>query len=270
MTAAMDERSAMRARGDAAQRLVVALDVPDLAGALALVGRIGPGVQWYKVGLELFSAAGPDAVRALVERGRSVFLDLKLHDIPTTVARAARQAARLGAELIDLHTVAGEEAMRAAAESVAEAARGGARPLLLGVTVLTSAQHLDPGAAPLDPAGLVRAAAARAEAARAAGLDGVVAPAAALAEIRARCGAAFPVLTPGIRPAGAAAGDQRWTATPAEALRAGARWLVVGRPVTGAPDPARAAGAILDEIARAAAETGAPHPAAGEAPPRTP
>jgi len=239
----------------AADRLVIALDVPDLREALALAARIGPEVLWYKVGLELFSAAGPEAVRALVGEGRRVFLDLKLHDIPTTVARAARQGARLGAELIDLHTAAGEEAMRAAALAVREAEpEEGKRPKLLGVTVLTSAQRLDPGADRLDPAGLVRAAAARAEAARAAGLDGVVAPAAALEEIRARCGAGFPVLTPGIRPAGAARADQRWTATPAEALRAGARWLVVGRPVTGAPEPARAAAAILEEIARAAGE----------------
>ncbi|MFH1143849.1 MAG: orotidine-5'-phosphate decarboxylase [Candidatus Eisenbacteria bacterium] len=231
-----------------ADRLIIALDFPGLAEALALVERTGPEVLWYKVGLELFSAAGPEAVRALIGRGKQVFLDLKLHDIPNTVARAAGHAATLGVELIDLHVAAGESAMRAAAGAVREATTDGRRPKLLGVTVLTSAVRADPLGDPLDEQGLARTAAERAEAARAAGLDGVVAPARAISEIRRRCGDEFLILTPGIRPAGAARGDQRWTATPAEAVRAGARWIVVGRPIIAAPDPAEAARRILQEM----------------------
>ena len=251
----------------ASDRLVIALDYPGLAEALAFVRRAGPAVLWYKVGLELFTAAGPEAVRALTGEGKRVFLDLKLHDIPNTVARAARQAAVLGADLLDVHVAAGEEAMRAAVSAVREAAPAGRAPLLLGVTVLTSAQRVDAGGEPLDPAGLVTAVVERAQRAQAAGLDGVVAPAAAIAEIGRSCGPGFPILTPGIRPAGAARGDQRWTATPGEALRAGARWIVVGRPITAAADPAGAAGEILAELDRAAAVLpeagGRPDPAPG-------
>ena len=230
----------------AKDRLVIALDYPNLADALALVKRAGPEVLWYKVGLELFTVAGTEAVRALTGEGKRVFLDLKLHDIPNTVARAAARAASLGVSLIDLHIAAGEEAMRMAAGAVRDAVPAGEAPLLLGVTVLTSAKRADSGAE-MDADALMAEVAARALRAKQCGLGGVVAPVTALPAIQSLC-PGFPVLTPGIRPAGAAKGDQQWTATPAQAVRAGARWLVVGRPITGAPDPAQAAREILAEM----------------------
>jgi orotidine-5'-phosphate decarboxylase len=228
------------------EQLIVALDVPGLPEARALLARLGPEILWYKIGLELFTVAGPEAVRAVKGEGKKVFLDLKLHDIPNTVARAITRGVALGADLIDMHVVAGDEAMRAAAAAVRE----GAPPeacRVLGVTVLTSAKQLD-GAGPLSSGGLVHEVVRRATAARAAGLDGVVCPATATAVVRESCGPDFLVLNPGIRPAGAARGDQQWIATPAAAIRAGARWLVVGRPITADPDPAAAARALLDEV----------------------
>jgi orotidine-5'-phosphate decarboxylase len=225
---------------DPREQLIVALDAPGLVEARSLLARLGDSVLWYKIGLELFTAAGPEAVRAVKGEGKRVFLDLKLHDIPNTVARAAARGAALGADLVDVHVAAGAEALRAAADAVRE----GAPPQacrLLGVTVLTSA-------AGLTADGLLDEVLRRAETARAAGLDGVVCPAAATPDVRRRCGDSFLVLNPGIRPAGAARGDQQWVATPAAAVRAGARWLVVGRPITAQPDPAAAARAILEEL----------------------
>ncbi|MCK4412159.1 MAG: orotidine-5'-phosphate decarboxylase [Candidatus Eisenbacteria sp.] len=229
-------------------QLIVALDTGDLSAALDMVRRLGDEVAWYKVGLQLFSAAGPSAVRTLRREGKRVFLDLKLHDIPNTVTQAALQGADLGADLIDLHVAAGAEAMRAAAEALQARYRDRERPRLLGVTVLTSLRRLaDQGE--LSPAGLVEAVVARALEAQAAGLDGVVAPAPAAAEVRRRCGAAFRLLTPGIRPSGAERADQQWIATPQSARAAGADWIVVGRPITAAPDPVAAAREILGALA---------------------
>jgi len=234
---------------DARDRLVVALDVGSAAEAESWVARLGDAVLWYKVGLELFIAAGPELVTRLKAQGKHLFLDLKLHDIPNTVARAAWRAAQLGVDLIDLHVTAGEEALRAAAERVREACPAAARPRLLGVTVLTSTRSL--AGEPLTAAELAAEAGRRAARAAAAGLDGVVAPVSAAEAVRAAGGADFLLLTPGIRPRGAARGDQQWIATPAEAVRAGARWLVVGRPITAAADPLRAVQTILAEMEQA-------------------
>jgi orotidine-5'-phosphate decarboxylase len=231
---------------DPREHLIVALDLPGLTEARALVARLGSDVLWYKIGLELFTAAGPEAVRAVKGEGKRVFLDLKLHDIPNTVARAVARGAALGADLVDMHVSAGEEAMRAAAAALRE----GPDPVacrILGVTVLTSAKRLD-ATGPLSAEALVEEVVRRAEAARAAGLDGVVCPATATAAVRERCGPDFALLNPGIRPAGAALQDQQWVGTPGAALRAGARWLVVGRPVTAAPDPVAAARELLDQV----------------------
>jgi orotidine-5'-phosphate decarboxylase len=229
---------------DPREHLIVALDVPGLPEMCALVARLGTDVLWYKIGLELFTAAGPEAVRVAKGEGKKVFLDLKLHDIPNTVARAVTRGAALGADLVDMHVVAGEEAMRAAAEALRAAAP---ESRILGVTVLTSAKRLE-GAAALSAEALVEEVVRRAGAARDAGLDGVVCPVAATGAVRARCGDDFAILNPGIRPVGSARGDQQWIATPAAAIRAGARWLVVGRPITGEPDPAAAARGVLEEI----------------------
>ncbi len=238
-------------RDEAVRRLVVALDTPSreqaLAWARALAGRIG----LVKVGLELFTAAGPALVEELTALGVPVFLDLKLHDIPNTVERAARTCARLGVRLLTVHA-AGGAAMLAAAATGAAAGTSGDRPQVLAVTVLTS---LDDAA--LEELGIPGGAAARvlrwAELAHRSGCDGVVCSPHELAELRRRLGAGFVLLAPGIRPAGAAAGDQRRVATPAAAIAAGATYIVVGRPITGAPDPVAAAEAIIDELAGAGA-----------------
>jgi len=234
---------------DPRDTLILALDVGGLNEARALVDRLGDEVWWYKVGLELFASSGPEAVRMLKARGKRVFVDLKLHDIPNTVSRAAGQLVGLGADLLDLHVAAGTEAMSLAAAAVKLASGDGPRPRVIGVTVLTSAGTLGPGGAPLTPEALAREVAERAAAAREAGLDGVVCPASAMAEVRRRCGDDFLLLVPGIRPLGSARGDQRWVATPGEAVAAGARWIVVGRPIHGTQDPPAAAREILAEMA---------------------
>jgi orotidine-5'-phosphate decarboxylase len=238
-------------RFDPREQLIVALDVPSQDAALALVERLGDEVLWYKVGLELFGAAGPPMVTALKQAGKRVFLDLKLHDIPNTVARAVACLAGLGADLIDLHTVAGSAAMEAAARALREACPSEPRPQLIGVTVLTSTRELAGSSGPAAAEAVTAEVLRRATAAQAAGLDGVVAPAVALAEIRRRCGEGLAVVTPGIRPAGAATQDQRWIATPASAVAAGARWIVIGRPISAAPDPPAAARAVRAEMAAA-------------------
>jgi len=237
-------------RSEAVRRLVVAFDTASreqaVAWAAALAGRVGMA----KVGLELFTAAGPEVVREIAARGLPVFLDLKLHDIPNTVERAARTAAALGATLLTVHAGGGRD-MLAAAVKGAAAGAGGERPRVLAVTVLTS---LDDAA--LDELGLPGGAAARvvawAELARRAGCDGVVCSPRELGELRRRLGPGFILLAPGIRPAGEAAGDQRRVATPAAAVADGADFIVVGRPITGAPDAVAAAAAIVEQM------TGAP------------
>jgi orotidine-5'-phosphate decarboxylase len=221
-----------------------AIDTPDKARAAALARALG-GVVNLKLGLEFFVANGPAAVRD-VAGDAPLFLDLKLHDIPNTVAGAVRSAAALEPLLLTLHAGGGAAMMRAAAEAATQA-QGRRRMKLLGVTVLTSLDDSDLAATgQRGPAGeQVRRLALLA---RDSGLDGVVCAPQEVAMLRQACGAGFLLVVPGIRPAGAAAGDQKRVMGPREALAAGADYLVIGRPITAAPDPAAAARAILAEI----------------------
>jgi orotidine-5'-phosphate decarboxylase len=232
---------------EARKRLIVALDVPDAASALDLVGQLEKNCQWFKVGLELFTAAGAAVIEPLVARGHSVFLDLKFYDIPNTVAGAVRSASALGVKMMTLHA-SGGPLMLAAARGALEGIEN--PPELLAVTVLTSIdQHQ------MTAVGLERSPASQVEVlARmglGAGVRGFVCSPQEVANLRAITGPEGVLVVPGIRPAEAAIGDQKRIATPAEALRQGASYLVVGRPITQAPDPAEAAEAILKEMAEA-------------------
>ena len=232
---------------EARKRLIVALDVPDAASAAVLVGQLEKTCQWFKIGLELFVAAGPAVVEPLVARGHSVFLDLKLHDIPNTVASSVRSAAALGVQMMTLHAAGGPvmlSAARAALDGIANP------PELLAVTVLTSMDQAQMKAIGLNhsPADQVEL---LARMGMEAGIRGFVCSPQEVANLRALTGPEALLVTPGIRPAGAATGDQKRIATPTEALRQGASFLVVGRPITQAPDPAEAAEAILKEMAEA-------------------
>lgn len=227
-------------------RIVVALDYASARPALELARRLDPLQCRLKVGKELFTAAGPDLVRQLVDVGFGVFLDLKYHDIPNTVASACRAAADLGVWMVNVHASGGEKMLRAAREAI-DAAAGGSRPLLIAVTVLTSMTREDLASIGLDVE--PREQALRlARLSAACGLDGVVCSAQEAAEIKAACGTGFRCITPGIRPAGSDAGDQKRIMTPAAALAAGADDLVIGRPITAADDPAAALAAIVREI----------------------
>jgi orotidine-5'-phosphate decarboxylase len=227
------------------ERLIVALDAADAAAARRLVGALAGRVGMFKVGSQLFTAAGPGFVRELVERGEPVFLDLKFHDIPNTVAGAVESAVRLGVSLLDAHALGGAAVLRAAAR-----ARAGTEARLLAITILTSHDAATLGEIGL-AGGLDDAVLRLALLARESGTDGVVASPREVAAIRAACGPGFLIVTPGIRPSGAVAHDQARAATPAAALAAGADYIVVGRPITEAADPAAAAAAIVDELARA-------------------
>jgi orotidine-5'-phosphate decarboxylase len=224
-------------------RLIVALDTPDAAEARRLVERIDESATFYKVGMELAYGGGLELVPELVQAGKQVFLDLKLHDIPNTVERATAQAARLGASFLTVHAY--PQTMRAAV-----AGARGSPTRILAVTVLTSYDDADLSEA-CYRLGVVETVRRRAEQAAALGVDGLVASAAEAAMVRQTVGAGLLLVTPGIRPAGAASGDQKRVATPAAAIRSGADYLVVGRPVTEAPDPRAAAEAIVKEIGAA-------------------
>ncbi|MHB1186357.1 orotidine-5'-phosphate decarboxylase [Thiobacillus sp.] len=214
-------------------KIIVALDYADATSAVALVERLDPALCRLKVGKELFTVAGPDLVRALVARGFDVFLDLKFHDIPNTVAAACRAAAGLGVWMVNVHASGGRRMMTAAQETLAELPQ---RPLLIAVTVLTSMSAVDLGEVGISdaPADQVLRLARLAQACK---LDGVVCSAQEAAMLRADLGEGFRRVTPGIRPAGTEAGDQRRVMTPMEALHAGATDLVIGRPITAADDP---------------------------------
>jgi orotidine-5'-phosphate decarboxylase len=228
----------------------VALDVEGLAQAEALMDRLDGVITRYKIGNQLFTASGPAAVEAVQKRGAEVFLDLKFHDIPNTVAGAAREAARMGVFMFDVHASGGRAMMRAAAEGAAAAARERKvrRPLAIAVTVLTSLDRRtlqrELGVAASVEGHVLRLC----DLAREAGLDGCVASPNEISAIRNGLGRDWVIVTPGVRPAGAALDDQSRVATPGDAARAGAHFLVVGRPITAAPDPARAAQAILAEL----------------------
>jgi orotidine-5'-phosphate decarboxylase len=234
---------------DPADRIILALDRPDAAAALALAGAI-PALRWVKVGLELFSAAGPSVVAELRDQGLSVFLDLKFHDIPATMAGACRSAARLGAALITLQACAGSEALAAAQAGAIEgaAAAGLAPPTLLAVTVLTS-WPADRFAAELAISETMPSYVERlASLAATAGIGGCVCSPLEVAALRQAHPEPFALVTPGIRPAGTAAGDQARVMTPAEAIAAGASQLVIGRPISAAADPAAAFAACCGEL----------------------
>jgi orotidine-5'-phosphate decarboxylase len=215
------------------RRVIVPLDFPDASAALALAARLEPGLCRVKVGKELFTAAGPEVVAKLQERGFDVFLDLKYHDIPNTVAGACRAAARLGVWMLNVHASGGEAMLRAAREAVDSAPK---RPLLIGVTILTSLADADLARIGFRGTGaqnVERLAAL----ARDCGLDGIVCSAQEAPAMRAAHGAAFKLVTPGIRLEASAADDQSRTVTPVEAVRLGADYLVIGRPITQSRDP---------------------------------
>jgi orotidine-5'-phosphate decarboxylase len=231
----------------ARNRLIVALDVPDANAAIALVNRLDGVCTWFKVGLELFVAAGPSVLEPIIARGHSIFLDLKLHDIPNTVAGAVRSAASLGARMLSLHAAGGPAMLSAAREALAGFANP---PELLAVTVLTSMDSDQ-----LSAIGIERSpgeqVATLARTTLSTGVRGFVCSPQEVALMRGLTGPEGVLVIPGIRPAGAPLGDQKRVASPTEALRQGASYLVVGRPVTQAPDPAQAASSILNEMALA-------------------
>ncbi|MGH9565284.1 MAG: orotidine-5'-phosphate decarboxylase [Candidatus Angelobacter sp.] len=231
----------------ARDRLIVALDVPTAREARELVSRIGEAAGFYKVGLQLFTAEGPEFVRELAGSGRRVFLDLKLHDIPNTVSQAVKSATELGASMLTVHASGGVAMLQAAAEAA------GNRLSLLAVTVLTSMS--DEELSQVGVAGPVQDQVLRlAELARTAGCDGIVASARESEPLRRALGEGFAIVNPGVRPAGSQRNDQHRVATPGNAIRAGASHLVVGRPITQAADPAQAAQAIVNEIEQAQSE----------------
>lgn len=225
---------------DARDRLIVALDVSSVADAEQAVARLGDAVVFYKIGFELAVAGGLVLAERLAGSRKKVFVDLKLHDIGATVEKATRRVARLGASILTVHAY--PQTMRAAVEG-----RGGSALVVLGVTVLTSWDAAD-----VREAGFTdtprRLVARRVGHAKAAGVDGVICAPTDLDVVRGIAPPPFLAVTPGVRPAGAAAGDQKRTATPGEAIRAGADRVVVGRPILDAPDPRAAADAIVAEI----------------------
>ncbi len=235
----------MTRSGAIVPRVIVALDFADPGEALAFAAHLDPRECALKVGNELFVAEGPEPVRRLVAQGFKVFLDLKFHDIPNTVAHACAAAARLGVWMLDVHAAGGRAMLVAAREAIAAAAAGGAeaRPLLIAVTVLTSLDR-----AALAEVGIAADPAVQAlrlaSLARECGLDGVVCSAAEAPSLRAALGRDFALVTPGIRPAGSSNDDQARVVTPADALARGATYLVIGRPITRAPDPVAALAAI--------------------------
>jgi orotidine-5'-phosphate decarboxylase len=225
-------------------RLIVALDVPGAAQARHVVHTIGDTATTYKVGKQLFTAEGPQIVRDLVASGRKVFLDLKYHDIPNTVAGAVKSAAELGVCMLTVHASGGTAMLKAAAEAASQSC---SKPLVLAVTVLTSLS--DREMRELGIAGDVLTQVLRLGAlAGAAGCGGLVASAQEARALRKALGEGFAIVTPGVRPAGSSAGDQARVVTPRDAIAAGATYLVVGRPILEAPDPAKVAWEIQGEI----------------------
>jgi orotidine-5'-phosphate decarboxylase len=238
-------------------KLIVALDVETAAEARRLVSTLRGVAGMFKIGMQLFTAAGPELVREVVRSGERVFLDLKFHDIPNTVAAAAVEATRLRVSMFNVHATGGAEMMRRTADAVTACAEseGLTRPLMLGVTILTSANAatLAEVGFSADPADLVPQ---LAELADLNGMDGVVASAREVGIVRSKVTRAdFIVVTPGVRPAGSDPFDQKRVMSPREALNVGADYIVVGRPILEAPDPAHAARAILAEMATSTANS---------------
>lgn len=243
----------VRARGSVKERLIVALDVGDLARVDELVRLLGDEVGMFKVGKQLFTHAGPQAVRLIQEAGGEVFLDLKFHDIPTTVAKAAVEATRLGVKMFNVHASGSLQMMRETAKEVRRVCRQEnlRKPLMLAVTVLTSLNKGDLERVGVD--GEVADQVVRlALLSREAGMDGVVASPHEVTDIRAACGRRFVIVTPGIRPLKGKHDDQQRVMTPADAVKAGVDYIVVGRPVTEAKDPLAAVKEIVSEMERSA------------------
>lgn len=224
-------------------KIIVALDYPQAASALALAERLEPALCRLKVGKELFTSAGPQLVESLQQRGFEVFLDLKFHDIPNTTAQACKAAASLGVWMVNVHALGGRKMMEMAREALVNHAQ---RPKLIAVTILTSMAQEDLNGIGIEasPAQMVSR---LAQLTRDSGLDGVVCSAQEAATLRQQCGKDFCLVTPGIRPANAAANDQSRIMTPHAALQAGSSYLVIGRPITQAPDPLQALQDILKE-----------------------
>lgn len=232
--------------------LVIAFDTPGLAEARELAKKLEGLDVWAKVGMELFTAAGPAVVEELKSRGLKVFLDLKFFDIPNTVRGGVRSAVRIGADMVNVHALGGRRMLEAAVEARDQGAQAGHKPLLLAVTVLTSMDERD--AIFLRPGPLPQLVADLAQHTAECGLDGVVCSAREVGDVKQACGAGFLCLTPGIRPAGglvSGGDDQRRVLTPAQAVSAGSDFLVVGRPVTGADSPAEAAAGIIRQMGEA-------------------
>ncbi|HHJ19402.1 MAG TPA: orotidine-5'-phosphate decarboxylase [Gammaproteobacteria bacterium] len=230
-------------------RIIVALDYPDPAQALALADKLEPTLCRLKVGKELFTTGGPEVVRQLRSMGFDIFLDLKFHDIPNTVAKACSAAAGLGVWMLNIHALGGRRMMEAAREALENCVH---RPLLIAVTILTSMDEADIRETGLQgsvPDNVMRLA----DLARAAGIDGVVCSANEASLLKARFGQDFQLITPGIRPAGSASQDQKRITTPAQALANGSDFLVIGRAITGAENPTAALNSIQAEICGALA-----------------
>lgn len=233
----------MPSKAELADRIFIALDFPTAEDAIQMVDRLEGAATSFKIGLQLFCKAGPDFVKSLVDRGKRIFLDLKFHDIPNTVAGAVRSVASLGVAMLNVHCSGGLRMLEAAREALP----ADNPPALLGVTVLTSLDDDD-----LRDLGVAHSAEGQvlllARLAREAGLDGVVCSPKELNLLRSELGVDFLLVTPGIRPAWAAVGDQKRITTPKDAVEAGASALVIGRPITGAENPAQAMERILEEL----------------------
>lgn len=238
----------------ARERLIFALDVDDFGAAKNWVERLQQNVGLFKVGKQLFTRCGPEVVRMIREGGSEVFLDLKYHDIPNTVAKAAVEACKLGVQMFNVHALGGSEMMR---KTVAEVdawceANHRPRPIMLAVTILTSSTEETLSEVGIDRP-VTEMVPRLAKLTQEAGFDGVVASPQEVSLIRAACGPDFQIVTPGVRPGFAALDDQKRVTTPGDAIRAGATALVVGRPISAAPEPLHAAGLILEEIETALA-----------------
>lgn len=234
---------------DASQRILCALDTTDTGQASTLAGKIKNHVGGVKLGFEFFYANGAEGFRAIAECGMPIFLDLKLHDIPNTVAKAIHSLMPLKPSIMTLHTAGGPAMMKAAIKAAEDAAQtvGCPRPLIVGVTILTSLDDTDLGAIGMTQP-VSSQAVKLARLAQDSGLDGVVCSPHEIEAIKHACGADFKLVVPGIRPKGSQTGDQKRVMTPAEAVALGADYLVIGRPITQADDPARAAMAIAEEL----------------------
>ena len=231
-------------------RIIIALDVPTFAAANDLMDKLGDRAKSLKVGSQLFTSVGPDIIREIKRRGKKLFLDLKFHDIPNTVARASEAAAELGVDIFNVHISGGVEMMRDAAQATRAKASelGIEKPIVLGVTILTSIDETMFQRVLVSGNSLKDQIVHMAKLAQKAGLDGVVASPQEIQLIREACGEDFVVLTPGVRPEWASSDDQKRTMTPVEAFKAGANYVVIGRPVYRAPEPADALERILRRL----------------------